>query len=333
MRKFILIPILLFLFCSCEKGNENLVHPEFQTYVDRFYNEAASRDVHLSRELEVVFSDVFPSDFCGYGYPSTHPPLIRIRNTELCWTDRTDTERESIIFHELGHAVLNRSHTSKSFNGGYASSIMCTSLDGDFCNNYQVYYNDEMRSYFLDELFNNFTPPPSWSMNEVHLGTIFSDTITTLDNWEFYDSDGESDDYNSYIDEENFNDSKSLAIEKLSDTANDAYGFFVKRFEIGSFPNCSSLKVKALIKSLDRFNGYVAIGISLREVNLNGELHRFAHHEYRQTNPNRFTNAGIIETELFCIPEKTEVVSVSVSLKSSTISTILIDDIVVELWN
>jgi hypothetical protein len=163
------------------------------------------------------------------------------------------------------------------------------------------------------------------------MGSVFSDTITTLDNWEFFDSDDESNDYNFYIDVENLNGSKSLAIEKYTSTFNDSYGFFVKRFEIEAFPNCSSLRAKALIKSLNGFEGYVGIGISLRERDLNGVLDRFAYHEFRQTNPNQFTDARLIETELFCIPEKTNVVSISISLKTTIKSTIFIDDVTVEL--
>jgi hypothetical protein len=81
MRRFKLIAILAFLFYSCEKEKEILVHAEFQPYVDRFYNEAELRGVTLPKDMEVVFSGVFPEVFCGYGYPSAHPPLVRIRNS------------------------------------------------------------------------------------------------------------------------------------------------------------------------------------------------------------------------------------------------------------
>lgn len=332
MRKTIPILILTFLFCSCEKEKESLIHPEFRPYVDRFYDEAESRGITLPEDLEVVFSDVFPSGFCGYGYSSVHPRLVRIRNTESCWIGRTDIERENLVFHELGHALLNRSHTNKSFSGGYTASIMCTSEGDAFCNGFQVFYNDEMRSYFLDELFSASTPPPRWSSNEINLGTVFTDSISALNDWEFFDTDDERDDYNFYIDEEHFNGSKSLVIEKSTNNANQVYGYFVKRFKIESFPTCSSLKAKAKIKSLGGFYGYVGIGISLREADFNGELHRFAYHEFRETK-SQFTNGGAIETELFCIPDKTEIVSISITFNSSIKSKIFIDDVVVELWD
>jgi hypothetical protein len=56
--------------------------------------------------------------------------------------------KEYIVFHELGHCVLNRPHTEDSFSNGVCSSIMRSGNGGCY-----DYYNRFTRQYYVDELF------------------------------------------------------------------------------------------------------------------------------------------------------------------------------------
>jgi hypothetical protein len=67
--------------------------------------------------------------------------------------------REILVFHELGHALLKRTHKDGRFPRGPLVSMMATSWNfGD------LYLTDSSkRPYYLDELFNPNTPAPEWA--------------------------------------------------------------------------------------------------------------------------------------------------------------------------
>ena len=52
--------------------------------------------------------------------------------------------RESLVFHELGHSYLGRGHDDAILDNGYYKSIM---------NTYVISYGPDMRDYYIDELF------------------------------------------------------------------------------------------------------------------------------------------------------------------------------------
>jgi hypothetical protein len=62
-----------------------------------------------------------------------------------------DDEKLSLIFHELGHCVLNRGHLDTSFVDSNNYQVMNSWM------NWYVFFNDsypESKSYYLNELFN-----------------------------------------------------------------------------------------------------------------------------------------------------------------------------------
>lgn len=94
----------------------------------------------------------------GVGYYYSVPPRIDIINF-LCG-DESDTTYsffvEELMFHEFGHAGLNRSHTCDTLSDGFATSIMFGGLEAD--GESGCSYNAPTdyvyrRSYYLDELF------------------------------------------------------------------------------------------------------------------------------------------------------------------------------------
>lgn len=95
---------------------------------------------------------------CGFGSWSETAPRIQIAISKRCWGDLAAEDREALVFHELGHAVLARQHDDRRLpNGSWHSMMTPGSLRYLYSGG-----NLERRSYYLDELFDSNTPPPAW---------------------------------------------------------------------------------------------------------------------------------------------------------------------------
>jgi hypothetical protein len=66
----------------------------------------------------------------------------------LFWETATMTEKEYVIFHELGHCALNRRHLDTTYKDG-----TCTSMMQSGNGSCKMVYNAQNRSKYLDELF------------------------------------------------------------------------------------------------------------------------------------------------------------------------------------
>ncbi|MBS1508751.1 MAG: hypothetical protein JSS79_19095 [Bacteroidetes bacterium] len=175
--------LLVILAVTCKKEESTapvFEDPTFKTYLDRFVSEANARgfnpDVSL---LRIIYSDTL-NYYCGYGVQVAHQVQISTRAT--CWAQLSDTDKEILMFHELGHAVLGRNHdNAKLANGDYKTMMFAGSQFGLY-----VPETPERRKYYLDELFNPSTPPPSWGNIKTTPTIVFSDTINYASNkWDF----------------------------------------------------------------------------------------------------------------------------------------------------
>lgn len=103
------------------------------------------------------------------------------------------------------------------------------------------------------------------------------------------------------------------------------------RFDITDFPDCSALKASVNLTYDLPMEANLTFGISLRE--RDGEtLNRFVYHpkEFRVSS----NLAGqTLTTEIYCLPEKTDVVTISVTIETADRVDLLIDDVSVDLWN
>ena len=159
---------LVLLFISCKRQNEPLqsssIDPALQVYVDRFYAEATERGVTLNDLLNASLTSEI--DVCGQGHSPEfngmfEQPTILIN--ESCWSQLNAAARESLIFHELGHALLNRIHIEGILANGHSKSIMCAGADFD-CSHLPDYVScPEHREYYIDELFDPNTTTPQWA--------------------------------------------------------------------------------------------------------------------------------------------------------------------------
>ena len=141
------------MMCSCSKEVEpKIVEAELQVYFDMFVSEASAHGVEI---------DLTQIDIGGYvqniettgtigqciSYSDgSNEVVVDARN----W-DRVDQEeKEYVVFHELGHCILKRSHNDSQDNYGVCQSIM-QSGEG-LC---QSRYDLNNRTAMLQELFTN----------------------------------------------------------------------------------------------------------------------------------------------------------------------------------
>lgn len=340
----ILFTILLLMSCKEEEFRTSFIDPEFQSYVDSFIAEAADRGIDLPdvEFLTVEFSNELSEEFCGMGSPDWPVyPRVRISSVSGCWQDQTPIEKENFMFHELGHALLDRLHTRKVFDNKYPSSLMCsTDVDVYQCNNFEVYYAQEMKEYYVDELFDSTISVPSWISENVEFNSVVFDgeILENGDGWETLSRRTEDNNFFSYKIVE-ADESFALSIEQLDILpSNERYvqpaALWFRMFDVNDLPECSRLRAKARAKIPSSFDGLLEIALSLRERNDQGELDRFTSH-YTMVNDIQRINEEYaqMEVEIPCVPSKTEVVTLSLIFNSPNPASVSFDEIEVSLWD
>lgn len=143
-----------------------------QPYIDAFEQEAAARGVELSIDnLIVEFeSDLQGGDaagLCTFASQNNPTPHVRLDTTSFNWRNNL-YHREILVFHELGHCILNRLHRDDLLPNGNIASMMRSTGE-------QIYggsLNAFKRDYYLDELFDPSTPAPDWATSFPAYGSI-----------------------------------------------------------------------------------------------------------------------------------------------------------------
>lgn len=151
--KWIVILSVMTGFWSCNK-DENLdlfIDSSLQEYFDRFAVEGATRNVTVdftASRIAGYLRIITQSGVIGQCAHSDSKPNTVIID-KLYWNTATDLEKEFVVFHELGHCVLNREHLDEADNQGNCVSIMTSGVGGCHIN-----YTVATRTTLLDELFN-----------------------------------------------------------------------------------------------------------------------------------------------------------------------------------
>ena len=171
MRFFPALIIFLISNCSADEGFETVVEiPDvLRPFVDNFLREAEARGYPAElTNLIIRFDDYLNGAVCGRcnsdRLSGNIQKIISIR-TMPCWEN--EFEQEALIMHELGHCVLGRQHSRDTLPNGAPKSIMipfdltiygpCIYPIGD--KDCDKRYR---REYYLDELFDESAPVPSW---------------------------------------------------------------------------------------------------------------------------------------------------------------------------
>lgn len=158
--------ILLIALSACNDRTEYRVDPEFEPYVTLFTAEAALRGYHFNFEqtgLIIEFADLDENKagLCHFETP------IRIEIDESYWKaigqyPNGNLLREHLIFHEMGHGILDRDHLNQLLPNGDWKSLMCGGdrVDGKSWN---INYAGERRTYYIRELFDENTAVPDFA--------------------------------------------------------------------------------------------------------------------------------------------------------------------------
>lgn len=161
--------LMIVIFSSCKDHNEYRVGSEFTEYLQRFRNEAAERGRTFNVEAEGLIIEFANLKNNTAGLTHYEDP-IRVEIDETYWNDISSTAgadlmKENLIFHELGHGLLNRSHLNSTLENGDWKSIMC---GGDMINDreWNINYRGERRAYYIAELFNESTPIPNFASTQ-----------------------------------------------------------------------------------------------------------------------------------------------------------------------
>ena len=146
---FLVLAISFFAIISgCDKPG--LVDGELQLYLDRFKEEAELRNITIdykSKPVEARFvnqPDEVSLGWCNYS-PTQHNTVYI--NLVFWQAMQSDFMKEQLVFHELGHCILNRPHLDLKRPDGYCKSIMHS---GQSCADN---YSERTRDQYLDELF------------------------------------------------------------------------------------------------------------------------------------------------------------------------------------
>lgn len=140
-----------FLGCTEQESYDyrTAISPEFRVYFERFETEAATRGIDIDWSAQYIYTSLTSIESDAVGQCLTYE---QGRNDLLIdedyWSRSSDTNREFLIFHELGHCVLQRSHIDSSNPDGTCQSIMNSGNDSCRKN-----YNITTRTQYLDELF------------------------------------------------------------------------------------------------------------------------------------------------------------------------------------
>ncbi len=142
----------LFFFVACQNENDTVpateIDPEIQEYVDRFVEEAELRNVELDlKGLVARFNNIQGERVIGQCIVYTNDSREIVLDQQY-WISNVDVKRELLVFHELGHCVLDLGH-----NDDIDANGVCVSIMNSGTASCQLNYNKTTRAEFLDELF------------------------------------------------------------------------------------------------------------------------------------------------------------------------------------
>jgi Zn-dependent peptidase ImmA (M78 family) len=132
--RYLIIIILLF---SCSYQREFKVDKELKVYVDSFFDLAMNKGLLIQKENLIVTLSANIGSLQGLSSKKNGQRIVEINYYN--YQNYSSDYIEAIVFHELGHALLNRGHDDS------VESLMNTSV----C--LSCYSNN--KEYLIKELF------------------------------------------------------------------------------------------------------------------------------------------------------------------------------------
>ncbi|MBK8388607.1 MAG: hypothetical protein IPL23_04675 [Saprospiraceae bacterium] len=136
---------------SLETGTYANVDRALWQHFKAFEDEAASRgfSINLNQlKIRANISEISENGVLGQCQYNSHLPN-QVTIDKTFWNRSSELYKEFVVFHELGHCVLDRNHKEDKDSRGRCLSIMRSGL-GDCLDA----YSSVNRTYYLNELFN-----------------------------------------------------------------------------------------------------------------------------------------------------------------------------------
>lgn len=146
-----LLSTLTIQSCQKDSNDEAAIDELLQPYFNKFQVEAALRGIEVDFEtngITAALTRINDSSVAGQCIHNAETPN-RIVISRFYWNQIDTAKKEFLIFHELGHCILNRLHLDTKDASGNCVSIM-HSADGICTFNYNT---TATRNKYLDELF------------------------------------------------------------------------------------------------------------------------------------------------------------------------------------
>ncbi len=245
----------ILLITSCNKDREKVynVPSDIQAYIDDFVQEAANRGIELVvDDLTVEYMtdlELDGQEAAGLCYSETSdaPPTIHLDTFSLNW--QSPYTREVLVFHELGHCVLGRGHTSQLLPNCNFASIMKPSGDPIYTS-----INLFKRDYYLDELFlESSSEFPDWSYTHLKPYDEFSDADKVVMFEDYFDNNSNGWPTNAT----NFSGSVENGVYTMDITNDD--DFFLSTLELNFTQDITDFEIETSIKILE--GGVDVVGI------------------------------------------------------------------------
>lgn len=166
-KPFLIIVIVFFAIVACQKDEafieDTIPLEETQSpksypgvvqslwpYFERFEKAGAAQGITvdlIKQRITGVIENIEAESVAGQCNYYSHSPNHIIIDAEF-WSKASDNFKEMIIFHELGHCVLDRDHREGRLENGYCLSIMRSGEQS--CRDV---YTDNTKAYYIEELF------------------------------------------------------------------------------------------------------------------------------------------------------------------------------------
>jgi len=157
---------LLSVQLSCVDDPIYQVEGAFDIYVEQFIEEGNERGLDFDFH-RTGLTIQFASNITGSPGACLGNRQIVINRED--WALMDEFEKESLIFHELGHCELDRAHDNQKLKNGEWTSIM-RGTPFSACDNDIINYAGTRREYYLDELFGvSQIDEPPWSQLQATL--------------------------------------------------------------------------------------------------------------------------------------------------------------------
>ncbi|MFT6338705.1 MAG: hypothetical protein ACJATI_005482 [Halioglobus sp.] len=141
---------------NCSIGPSQNIEPRFQKYVEDFISEANRRGMNLALEdidISIMLGDIDASGNCN------------LRNNDVTidedtWSNIQEPYKTALIYHELGHCILDRRHLLEQMPNGECKSLMRATDESFAC--WVNFGSSLWWDYYLDELFDPNLENPNW---------------------------------------------------------------------------------------------------------------------------------------------------------------------------